>query len=69
MKKRHFIKKRKERTKSEDLGYDGGHMFGEPLIWDSTPATRKLWKRLQANLCLGCGRKKTECLCKSNENL
>jgi hypothetical protein len=54
--------KRKPRTKSEYLGFDGAHQFGKPLPWSETPATKKLAKRLKNKECLGCG--KTECKCK-----
>lgn len=56
-------KKRKPRTKSEGLDFDGAHQFGQPLPWPETPAVKKLRKRLKEGLCLGCG--KVECECKS----
>jgi hypothetical protein len=55
-------KKRKLRTTGSDLDFDGSHMFGWPYD-HSTPAAKKLLKRFDAKLCLGCGEK--ECRCKS----
>jgi hypothetical protein len=59
------MKKRKPRTKSVELNFDGAHMFGKPIWgdWDDTPAVKKLSKRLKDGVCLGCGNK--SCKCKS----
>lgn len=59
------IKKRKPRTKSYDLGFDGAHINGNPITHDS-PAIEKLDFRFKNKLCIGCGKK--ECQCKSKNN-
>jgi len=56
------MKKRKPRTKSVELNFDGAHQFGsKPIINGETPAIKKLDKRLRDGLCLGCGKKPCEC--------
>ena len=55
------MKKRKPRTTSVELDFDGAHQFGKPIINGETPAIKKLDKRLRAGLCLGCGKKPCEC--------
>ena len=56
------MKKRKPRTKSIPLDFDGAHQFGQPIHMNyNSPAVNKLSERLNQNLCLGCGKKKCEC--------
>lgn len=60
--------KRKPRTKSKDLNFDGAHMYGQPIAHLPTHnyAIEKLLQRFKNNLCLGCG--KSNCCCKRKSN-
>ncbi len=62
------VKKRKPRTTGDSLRFDGAHQFGKETIFMSdSPAWNKLFRRMRAGLCLGCGKK--PCECKSKKDL
>jgi hypothetical protein len=56
--------KRKPRTTSKPLNFDGAHQFGREIMVE-TPATEKLYRRLKNGQCLGCGKEKCKCKRKS----
>jgi len=64
MKKPLFTKPRKKRTKSKDW-FD----YHEPPFFYDSIADAKVSKRVQNNLCRGCGKELNNCHCKSSERI
>lgn len=63
------MKNRKPRTTGSSLQFERGHMFGRESGFhgENNIAYDKLIKRLDNNLCLGCGKK--VCKCKSKGDI
>ena len=57
-------KKRKHRTKGYDLCEFCGYPNCDPVKW-KTRSGMKIQKRLREGKCMGCGKIKNECTCKS----
>jgi len=60
----HFKKKRKPRTTSKDMNFDGSHMFGQSIP-NTIAANKILHRHYRLKVCIGCGEKKCRCKSKS----
>lgn len=56
-------RKRKRRVTSIDL-CSCGHFNCDHIIGNTSPAHKKIQKRLSDGLCMGCGKKPEKCTCK-----
>ena len=60
---------KKDGSRSLNLCSGCGYFLCDPIFNNDGPANTKIQKRLRNGLCMGCGKTKDKCSCKSKNGL